>query len=140
MKGHRRKGRSGLHSTKTKEPTSKLTAEPDSNNKQAHPSPPKYDVFIKVFSAEEEGNVTTFGDQIGQFPKKSSKGNQYIIVLVHPDSNGIIQEPMKNRTSGNMIQAYQCLLDQLESAGITPKHHILDKECLEEFKATKRII
>jgi hypothetical protein len=34
-----------------------------------------------------------------------------------------------------MIQAYQCLIDQLKSAGITPKHHIMDNECSEEFKA-----
>jgi hypothetical protein len=65
MKGHGRKGRSGLRSTKTKEPTSELTAETDSNNKQAHPSPKRYDVFIKVFSAEEEGNATTFANQTG---------------------------------------------------------------------------
>jgi hypothetical protein len=70
-----------------------------------------HDVFIKVFSAEEEGNATTFSDQTRQFPKKSSKGNQYIIVLVHPDSNGILQEPMKNCTVGKMIQAYQCLIN-----------------------------
>jgi hypothetical protein len=135
MKRHGQKGQSGLCSTITKEPTSKLTAKTDRDNKQAHPSPPKYDVFIKVFSAEEEGNTTTFANQTGQFPKKSSKGNQYIMVLVHPDSNGILQEPMKNRTLGKMVKAYQCLIDQLKSAGIPPKHHIFNSECLEESKA-----
>ncbi len=58
------------------------------------------------------------------------------MLLVQPDSNGILQEPMKNCTVGEMIQAYQCLIDQLKSSGITPKHHILDNECSEEFKAT----
>jgi hypothetical protein len=58
------------------------------------------------------------------------------MVLVHTDSNRILQEPMMNRTAGKMIQAYQCLIDQLKSARITPKHHILDNECSEEFKAT----
>ncbi len=137
MKGHGQKGQSGLRSTKTKEFTSKPTAETNSNNKQAHPSFKRYDVFIKVFSAEEEGNATTFANQTGQFPKKSSKSNQYIMVLVHPDSNGIVlQKPMKNHTAGKMIRAYQCLIHQLKSAGITPKHHIMDNECLEEFKVT----
>jgi hypothetical protein len=136
MKGHRQKGQRGLCSTKTKELTSKLMAEPNSNNQQAHPSPPKYDVFIKVFSAEEEGNTTTFANQTGQFPTKSSKGNQYIMVLVDPDSNGILQEPMRNRTSSKMMRAHHCLINQLKSAGITPKHHILDNKCSEEFKAT----
>jgi hypothetical protein len=106
MKGHGQKGQSGLHSTKTKEPTRELTAETDRNNRQAHPSPKRYNVFIKVFSAEEEGKATTFADQTGQLPKKSSKGNQFNMVLVHPDSNKILQEPMKNRTAGKMIRAY----------------------------------
>ncbi len=65
MKGHGRKGRSGLHSTKTKEPTSKPTAETNTDNKQAHPSPKRDNVFIKVFSAEEEGNATTFSNLTG---------------------------------------------------------------------------
>jgi hypothetical protein len=136
MKRHGQKGQSGLRSTKTKEPTSEPTAETNSNNEQAHPSPQKCDIFIKVFFAKEEGNTTTFANQTGQFPQKSSKGNQYIMVLVHPDSRGILQEPMKNCMAGKMIQGYQCLIDQLKSAGITPTHHILDNECLEEFKAT----
>ncbi len=58
------------------------------------------------------------------------------MALVHPDSNGILQEPMKNRTLGEMIRVHQCLIDQLKSARIKPKHHILDNECSEEFKAT----
>jgi hypothetical protein len=115
-------------STKTKEPTSRPMAETNSNNEQAYPSPKRYNEFNKVFSAEEEGNAITFADQTGQFPKTSSKGNQYIMVLVHLDSNGILQEPMKNLAAGKMIRAYQCLIDRLGSAGITPKHHILDNE------------
>jgi hypothetical protein len=58
------------------------------------------------------------------------------MVLIHPDSNRILQEPMKRCMVGKMIQAYQCLIDRLKSAGIIPKHHITDNECLEEFKAT----
>jgi hypothetical protein len=42
------------------------------------------------------------------------------MVLVHPDSNGILQEPMKDCTMVEMIQAYQYLINQLTSAGITP--------------------
>ncbi len=98
--------------------------------------PKRYDVFIKEFSSEEEGNTTTFANQTGQFPKKSSKSNQYIMVLVHLESNRILQEPMRNCTAGKIIWAYQRLIDQLKSAVITPKHHILDNECSEKFKAT----
>jgi hypothetical protein len=58
--------------------------------------------------------------------------------LAHIDSNAILAEPMKNRTAGKMIRAYQALLDRLQTAGVTPKRHILDNKCLEEFKATIR--
>jgi hypothetical protein len=66
--------------------------------------------------------------------KKSSRGNQYIMVLIKLDSNAILVEAMKNRTASKMIRAYQTLLDCLHSAGIQPKIHLLDNECPAEFK------
>ena len=85
---------------------------------------------------KEEANKTVFTDQTGQFPKKSNQGNQYIMVLTHIDSNTILQEAMKNLTSGKMIRAYQVLIDQLRGAGVTSKQHILDNKCSADFKAT----
>jgi hypothetical protein len=46
-----------------------------------------------------------------QVPKESRKGNQYIMVLTEIDSNAMLVEPMKNCTSGEMIRAYQALID-----------------------------
>ncbi len=85
---------------------------------------------------EEEGTEHIFTDQTGHFPKKSSRKNQYIMVLSHPDSNAILQEPLKNHTSGKMTQAYQVLIDCLAGAGIKPKWHILNNKCSEKFKWT----
>ena len=50
-------------------------------------------------------------DQTGRFPKKSSRGNQYVMVLAESNSDAILVEPIKNRTSGEMIKAYQVLID-----------------------------
>ncbi len=50
------------------------------------------------------------------------------------DSNAILVEGMKNRTSGKMIRAYRHLVDRLKTAGIQPRHHVLDNECSVEFK------
>ncbi len=58
------------------------------------------------------------------------------MVLVELDSNAILVEAMANRTSGEMIRAYQHLIDRLKTANIEPKQHILDNECSNEFKAT----
>jgi len=67
----------------------------ENDDEHQAPIPKEYNVFIKVIAIEEEGNATIHSDQTGLFPKKSSRGNQYIMVLVHPNSNGILQEPMK---------------------------------------------
>jgi hypothetical protein len=56
------------------------------------------------------------------------------MVLIEIDSNAILVEAMKNRTAGEMIRAYLVLVTHLRNAGVTPKMHILDNECSEEFK------
>ncbi len=75
-----------------------------------------------------------YTNQTGQFPTKSSRGHQYIMVLIEIDSNAILVKAMKNRTTGEMIRAYQVLVDCLCSTGVTPKMHILDNKCSSEFK------
>jgi hypothetical protein len=85
-----------------------------------------HSIFLKVYDTEEDAVDTIFTDQTGRFPKKSSKGNQYIMVLCNIDSNSILVAAMKNRTSGEMIRAYQELIDRLLSAGIKPKRRILN--------------
>jgi hypothetical protein len=72
--------------------------------------------------------------QTGQFPTKSSRDHQYIMVLIKIDSNAILVKAIKNRTTGEINQAYQVLVDCLCSMGVTPKMHILDNECSAEFK------
>ena len=56
------------------------------------------------------------------------------MVLAEMDSNAIMQEPMRNRTAGKIVQAYQKLIDRLRDCGISPKHQVLDNEISEEYK------
>jgi len=79
-----------------------------------------------------------YTDQTGKFPKKSSKGNHYIMVLIKIDSNTILVKAVKNRSAGEMIRAYLVLIYCRHNADITPKMHILDNECSKEFKAQIR--
>ena len=90
--------------------------------------------FFCVLDVNEEAAQKIYTDQPGHFPKKSSRGNQYIMVLNEVDSDAILIEPMKNRPAGEMIRAYQVLIDRLNSMGIFPKLHILDNECSTELK------
>ena len=59
------------------------------------------DIYTKVYSVRE----TIFSDQWGQFPKRSLKGNKYIMVLVEIDSNAIMVAQMKSRHDDEMKQA-----------------------------------
>jgi hypothetical protein len=61
------------------------------------------------------------------------------MVLIDVNSDAILVEPMKNRTSGEMIRAYQTLIDHLHTAGSIPKLHVLDKECSQDFRDTIRL-
>jgi hypothetical protein len=85
---------------------------------------------------EDEATQHIWTNQPDRFLKKSMKGSQSMMVLTESDSNAILVEPMKNRTSGEMIRAYQTLINRLRATGIAPKQHILDNECSNDFKET----
>jgi hypothetical protein len=115
-----KKQRQGVRSTRVLE-----------DSETSLPTIPKAkDIYIKVHNATE----TIHTNQTGQFPAISSKGNQYIMILV-VDGNFIDAEPMKNKSEGLMIKAYQALWARLTTSGtVKPKTHILDNEASTEFK------
>jgi len=120
IKGHARKTRSGLRSTKTANTD-------DEDNANGAPTAKNWEIFTRVYNVSEQEELhSIYSDQTGRFPMKSSKGNQYIMVLAHIDSGAILVAAMKDRTSGEMIRAYQSLIDRLKARGIQPKHHVLD--------------
>jgi hypothetical protein len=76
-----------------------------------------------------------YTNQTGRFPATSSSGNNYIMVLVEIDGNFIDVEPMKSKTKGAMIKAYQALWEQLTAKGmVKPTTHIMDNEASAEYK------
>jgi hypothetical protein len=137
-KGHRRKTPSRLWSTKPKEDQTIDSDDAfqfnEANNVPLRPIKKEKTIFFKILDMRDEATQKIWTDQLGHFPKKSSKGCQYMMVLMESESNAILVEAMKNRMSGEMIRAYQVLVDQLRSVGIAPKQHILDNECSNDFK------
>ncbi len=135
LKGHGQKTKSGLRSTK-------MTTESDDNNNNENanamhlpwPTIKQKEAIIKTFDLSNEAKRLMYTDQTRKFQKKLSCSYQYIMVLLENDSNAILVEAMKNRLAGEMIQAYQILVEHLRSAGLTPKMHILDNECSAKFK------
>jgi hypothetical protein len=89
------------------------------------------DIFIKINNAGE-----MHSNQTGHFPAMSSKGNQYILVLVQVNGNYIDAEPIKNKPEGSIIKAYLTLWTRLTASGtVGPIMHILDNKVSEAYKA-----
>ena len=56
------------------------------------------------------------------------------MVLIELESNAILVAGMQNCTSGEMVKAYQILIDRLKESTILSTLHILDNECPGEYK------
>ncbi len=123
QQGHMKKQRQGVRSTKQNVDKEQRTT---SNTKKMH------NVYIKIHNVTE----TIYSDQTGCFPATSSRGNQYIMVLVEVDGNYIDAEPMKNRTEGSIIKFYLTLWARLTASGtVKPRTHLLDNKASAAFKA-----
>ena len=87
-----------------------------------------------VYDLADEMERKMYSDQTGRFPTRSYQGMQYIMVVFDTISDAILVEPMRDRTAGEMVAAYQKSVDRLKKAGMEPKMHILDNEISREFK------
>jgi len=80
-KGHARKIKSGLRSTKKK------TKESVHSTHKGEPTRSKEKSFyMKTYDLHDDFQRKMYTDQTGRFPIKSRQGNQYIVVLVELDS------------------------------------------------------
>jgi hypothetical protein len=120
-KGHSRKSPSNLGSTKKMQSIMQDPMGDEDFYKHITPRPPKKErslLYLGIYDMKDKSIQKIFTDQTGRFPKKSSPGNQYIMVLIDVNSDAIFVELMKNRTSGKMIRAYQKIFDHLRTAGM----------------------
>ncbi len=90
------------------------------------------EIYIKIHNPAE----TVHTNQMGRFLATSSRGNQYIMVLlVEVGGNFINAKPMKNKTAGSVIKAYIALWTRITaSRTVKPTTHILDNEAPAKFK------
>ncbi len=122
QKGHMKRQRQGVQSTRVRKEIEETTSAA---------IPKEMDVYIKIHNATE----TMHSDQTGRFPATSSRGNQYVMVIVEVDGNFIDAEPMKKKSEGAMIKAYTALWTRLTASGtVKPKTHILNNEASAEFE------
>jgi hypothetical protein len=100
--------------------TSDINDDKDHNHTKAthlpRPVSKQKEAIIKIYGLSNEAQCLMYTNQTGKFPKKSSRGYQYIMVLIEIGSNAILVKAMKNRTAGEMIRAYQVLVERICSA------------------------
>ena len=125
MAGHMHGIRQGIKLTKARD--AKLEEE---TNATTEPVKKEHDIMVKVVDLQE----TIYTDQTGMFPYLSSRGNRYIMVAIHDDANYIFMEPMRNRTEGQIVGAYQKIFKRMQQAGLSIKKHILDNEASALYK------
>ena len=89
LRGHMQKNLSGLRSTEVKIPAEGITnhdyesdsdEEDDENSKQPAVRPRKKhrDIFVRVIGLQDELREKIYIEQTGNFPVRSSQGNQYL--------------------------------------------------------------
>ena len=131
QQGHMRNIKQAIRSTKMKKEATEIIT---SEGSVITPLKKHHDIYVRI----EEARETIYTDQTGAFPTRARSGNRYIMIMCEMDSNSILSEAMKDRTSGEMVRAYQKLLKELRLSGMTPKKHVLDNEMSREFKDAVR--
>jgi hypothetical protein len=94
-KGNLNQQRQNARTTKVKDPKVIMTGpDLDQGIKTQY-------VYVATIDA---GQIYT--DQTGRFPVVSSKGNKYIMILYDYDSNAILAQPIKDRTTPGLLRAF----------------------------------
>jgi hypothetical protein len=77
---------------------------------------------------------TAYHDLTGRFPHRSSRGNEYLLVVYDYDSNSILHCALKNKTGGEIKRGWLHIHEKLARGGNQPKIYILDNEASAELK------
>jgi hypothetical protein len=67
-------------------------------------------------------------DLTGQFPRKLSHRNRYLLIGYHHDANHIRAIPIKNRKEATITEAWEKLYTDFKKAGLAPQTYVLDNE------------
>jgi hypothetical protein len=93
---------------------------------------PNQHIFAMLFDKVQI--MKSHSDQTDRFPIPSSRGNHYIFVLHHHDTNSINAVAIPNRQAASIRKAWETTHKSLIAQGHAPNLHILDNECSQELK------
>ena len=105
------------------------------NTEKPHKATIKKCVLYKKSSQQYSTKKAMYMDQTGCFPITTSSGNKYKMVPMELDDNYINAEPMKLRSTCDLINACQAIWKHWSATRvISPNWHILDNEAPNDFK------
>ena len=82
------------------------------------------------------GKEMAYGDMTGQFPYRSSRGNQYIYLMYDYDSNIFLVKVLPNRQVDTIKKSWEQLFARLTKHGHVVSHFVLDNELSYELKSS----
>ena len=127
-KGHMRKTKMNIRSTKSISPPSATTT----NIPAAMTSKTDQTSVVHIKPLQITGKIST--DQMGRFPKTSSNGTKYVMACYVHDTNGILTECLKSREDKELTRGFTVIYDYLVLRGFTPKLQLLDNNALQVSK------
>ena len=68
-----------------------------------------------------------YTDDTSRFPVRSRRGNQYIMVAYHCNSNMILTAPFKSHSDKHRILAYHNIMQRLKACGMLVDLQIMDR-------------
>jgi hypothetical protein len=77
---------------------------------------------------------TAYHDLTGRFPHRSSRGNEYLLIVYDHDSNSILHAPLRNKTASEIKRGWVSIHERLARGGNQPHMYILDNEASAELK------
>ena len=89
---------------------------------------------ISAVLLHDQPLLKSYSDQTGQFPVPSTRGNHYLFVLYHQDTNYIHAIAIPNRQAATIRDAWESTHKLLVQQGHPPELHILDNECSQDLK------
>lgn len=123
-KGHIKQERSNLQSTKTSSPpqaglddVAKKNLIDDLFPVSDIPNVKTNEVVLSIHEYKDVGYM----DLTGRFPKRSVRGNEYILACYHYDANAILVQPLKNCQAQIITDAWELISHRLCIAGAQPK-------------------
>jgi hypothetical protein len=137
-KGHLDQERKNLNSTKVIKINDEIfPSKLNENNEDFFPSKLNDQAVTQDLCAmitPFEPKKTAYSDLTGRFPYKSSRGNEYLLVVYDYDSNAILVEAIKNRTAAVITKAWTKIHQIFKNRGAAPNIYILDNEISNDFK------